>query len=249
MRKIKIILEYDGRGYCGWQIQPNGISIQETVENAIKKIVKEKTSVIVSGRTDAGVHAEAQVAHFKTKSKMTTFQFLKAMNSVLPNDIVIKNVCEVPPSFHARRSSIKKVYRYSILNREFPSALNFRRVWYISTPLNVEAMQIASKTLEGKHDFSSFRASGCGSKSPIKHIFKIRFDAKKSLLDIFFEGSGFLKYMIRNIIGTFILIGKNQISPKELKKILDAKNRNLAGPTAPPQGLCLISVNYPENFH
>ena len=146
MRLIKIILEYDGRSYYGWQIQPNRSSIQETIEKSLKKIIKEKTSVIASGRTDAGVHAEAQVAHFRTKSKMTTFQILKALNSVLPNDISIKNVCEASPNFHSIRSAKKKIYRYSILNRDFPSALNFGRVWYMEQPLNIEAMMDAAKT-------------------------------------------------------------------------------------------------------
>ncbi len=246
MRKIKIILEYDGRAYCGWQVQPNGVSIQETVENALEKIVKQKTSVIASGRTDAGVHAEAQVAHFRTESKMTPYQFLKALNSALPKDISISNVCEVSEGFHARRSSIKKVYRYSILNREFPSALNFGRVWYISAPLNIEAMRLAASFLEGRHDFSSFQASGCGSKSPIKRIFQIRFDVNGERINIVFEGSGFLKYMVRNIMGTLVLVGKNQMEPQEVKKILEAKNRQLAGPTAPPQGLCLVRVEYPD---
>ncbi len=248
MRKIKIILEYDGRAYCGWQIQPNGISIQEKVEKALERIVKEKTNLMCSGRTDAGVHAEAQVAHFKTESKMTPFEFLKALNSALPNDISIKSVCEVPPNFHARGSAIKKVYRYSILNREFPSALNFGRVWYLERPLNIEAMKLAARALEGEHDFTSFRASGCGARSPMKRIFQIRFEVNEGQIEIYFEGSGFLKYMVRNIIGTLVLVGKNRIEPQEVKKILEAKNRKLAGPTAPPQGLCLVRVEYPDEF-
>jgi len=248
MRKIKLVLEYDGRAYCGWQVQKNGISIQEKIQKALAKIVKNKTNVIASGRTDAGVHAETQVAHFRTHSKMTTSEFLRALNSALPNDISIKEVCDVPPDFHAIRSCEKKIYRYTILNREFPSALDFGRVWYISSPLDIEAMMTAAKPLEGEHDFTSFRASGCGANSPIKRIFKIWFEVKDGYINIYFEGSGFLKYMVRNIMGTLVLVGKHKMESQEVGRILEAKNRRLAGPTAPSQGLCLVGVEYPEEL-
>jgi tRNA pseudouridine38-40 synthase len=244
MRKIKIIIEYDGRAYCGWQVQLNGVAIQEKIQKALEKILKNKTTVIASGRTDAGVHAEAQVAHFRTESKMTPFQLLKALNSILPSDISIKDVCDVSPNFHSIASAKKKIYRYSILNRDFPSALNFGRVWYMERLLNVEAMKTAAKCLEGEHDFTSFRASGCGANSPVKRIFKIWFETQDGLINIFFEGGGFLKYMVRNIMGTLVLVGKNRMEPEDVEKLLKAKNRKIAGPTAPPQGLCLVSVEY-----
>ena len=242
--KFKMVLEYDGRAYCGWQVQNNGVSIQEKVQKVLEKILKKKTSVLASGRTDAGVHAEAQVAHFKAETKMTPYELVKALNSNLPSDISVKDICEVPTGFHAIRSAKKKTYRYTILNRDFPSALNYGRVWFLMSPLNVEAMIEASKCLEGELDFTSFRASGCGANSPIKRIFKIRFESQDGFINVFFEGSGFLKYMVRNIMGTLILVGKNKMEAKEVKNILEAKNRRIAGPTAPSQGLCLVNVEY-----
>ena len=158
-RKIKILIEYDGSAYHGWQFQTNGITIQEVLQNCIYKVVKKKTTLHSSGRTDAGVHAEGMVAHFVTTSKMTEGEFIRAFNSFLPHDIVVKDVSVVPMAFDARRSARKKIYRYTILNRTHPSALLYRRCLFIPFPLNISAMRRATKYLVGKHDFTSFRAS------------------------------------------------------------------------------------------
>jgi tRNA pseudouridine38-40 synthase len=245
-RKFKILIEYEGTGYHGWQVQPNGITIQEVLQNCLKKITSEKRSVVGSGRTDAGVHAEGQVAHFETTSKMTSQQFLMAFNSFLPHDIVIKQVTEVPGSFHAQQSAVRKIYRYTILNRQFPSALQHNRCFFIQYHLDVEAMSQAKTYLEGKHDFTSFRASNCEARNPVREINKIDIDQEGDFIIIHVDGNGFLKYMVRNIVGTLVMVGRNKIQPDQIKTILESRDRKNAGPTARPYGLCLVKVFYDE---
>ncbi len=245
MRKLKILIEYEGTRYNGWQIQPNGLGIQEVLQNKLKKITKKKITVIASGRTDAGVHAEGQVAHFRTTSQMTPREFLKALNSLLPPDIVVKKVEDVSPDFHAQLSAIRKTYRYVILNRDFPSALQCRQAHYIATPtLDVAAMRKAARCLVGRKDFKSFQGSGCSAKTTVREIFRFSMVKKDDFIRITVDGNGFLKYMVRNIVGTLIEIGCGKCPPEQMKTILKSKNRRLAGPTAPSRGLCLVKVVY-----
>ena len=245
-RKIKLLIEYEGSAYHGWQFQRNGLSIQEVLEECIQKTVKQKATLHSSGRTDAGVHAEGMVAHFTTVSKMTEGEFMKAFNSLLPHDIVIKEVSVVPMWFDARRSAGKKTYRYTILNRSYPSALLYRRCLFVPFPLDAPAMRRATNYLVGKHDFTSFRASNCGAKNPVREIFKIKLIKKGEFVFLFFEGGGFLKHMVRNIVGTLVQVGRRQIKASHVKLILESRDRQKAGPTAEPQGLCLVNVEYPK---
>ncbi len=245
MRKIKILLEYEGTRYHGWQYQPNGLSIQAVLEAKLHKITRKKTRVIGSGRTDSGVHAEGQVAHFQTPSIMTPQEFLKALNSLLPSDIVVKKVEQVDPDFHAQKSATHKIYRYTILNRDYPSALLCRQAHYIATPtLNVSAMRRAARFLVGKKDFKSFQASGCSAKTTVREIYRVSISKKDDFIRITVDGSGFLKFMVRNMAGTLIEIGWGKWPPEQMKAILKSKNRRLAGPTAPARGLCLVKVFY-----
>ncbi len=245
-RKFKLIIEYDGTRYHGWQVQLNGITIQEVLQNCLKKITGEERPVIGSGRTDAGVHAEAQAAHFETISKMTAQQFLMAFNSLLPHDIVIKQVDEVPDTFHAQRSAKRKIYRYTILNRQYPSALQHNRCLFIQYHLNIEAMRQAKTYLEGKHDFTAFRASNCEARNPVREINSIDIEQDGDFIIIHCDGNGFLKYMVRNIVGTLVQVGRNKIKPEQIKTILESRDRKNAGPTARPYGLCLVKVFYDE---
>ena len=245
-RKIKLLIEYEGSAYHGWQFQRNGISIQEVLEKCIQKIVKRKTTLHSSGRTDAGVHAEGMVAHFTTVSKMTEGEFARAFNSFLPHDIVIKEVSVVSKDFDSRRSAGKKIYRYTILNRSYPSALAYRRCLFVPFPLDISAMRRAQKYLVGKYDFTSFRASNCGARNPVREIFKIELVKKGDFIYLYFEGGGFLKHMVRNIVGTLVQVGRRQIKASHVKFILESKDRQKAGPTAEPQGLCLVEVEYPK---
>ena len=244
MRKIKLVIEYDGYKYHGWQTQPNGLTIQEVLETKLQKIVKKKTILYCAGRTDAKVHAEGQIAHFMTSSRMTTSEFQKALNSLLPKDIVILKADEVSARFHAQKSALRRIYRYTILNRDFPSALERRYSWFQPYPLDLAGMRRARKYLLGKHDFSAFRASGCEAISPIKELFRIDIKKKGDYIELVFEGKGFVKYMIRNIVGTLAQVGKGYITARRVGEILASRNRRKAGPTAPGYGLCLVEVVY-----
>ncbi|MEK9630100.1 MAG: tRNA pseudouridine(38-40) synthase TruA [Nitrospinota bacterium] len=243
-KKYLLIIEYEGTAYHGWQMQKNGISVQEVVERELSTITKTKTTVLSSGRTDAGVHAEGMAAHFVTESKMKPFEFLYALNSNLPKDITIKEVRKVPMAFNARGSVKTKLYRYTILNRNFPSALNYRRSWFIPHELDVAAMRRAAKYFVGKHDFTSFRAGNCNAKTPIRILKRVEIIKDKGFLHLEFEGKGFLKHMVRNLVGTLVYVGRKKMPAREVKTILEAKNRRIAGPTAPAQGLCLVKVVY-----
>lgn len=247
MRKIKLVLEYDGSKYHGWQFQRNGISIQEAVEKILTRVTKEKTNIVGSGRTDAGVHAEAQVAHFVTHSRMKGEEFLKALNSLLPRDIVVKQVEEVPIEFDARRSATRKIYRYTILNQDHPSAFDYGRSMYIQYPLDVPAMKQAVPHLLGRHDFTSFQGPNSEVKSSVRELYRIDIERNKNYIVLYFEGNGFLKYMVRNIVGTLVEVGKGRMQPGRVREILELRDRKKAGPTAQPQGLCLVKVFYEGN--
>ncbi len=244
MRKIKILLEYEGTRYCGWQYQPNGLSIQEVLEKCLEKITKVKTRVEGSGRTDSGVHAKGQVAHFLTESRMTEFQFQKALNSLLPHDIVVQQAKEVDMKFHSRKSATSKLYRYTILNRDYPSALHYRYSNYIASPLKLNAMRQAAKEFLGSKDFASFQGAGCEARSTVREIYKFTISKENDWIQINIIGSGFLKHMVRNLVGTLIEVGLGKCEAQSVRSILKARDRNKAGPTAPARGLCLVKVSY-----
>ena len=245
-QKIKLIVEFEGSAYHGWQVQPNGITVQEVLQSCLQKITKKKTTVISSGRTDAGVHAEAMPAHFITDSKMSEREFMKAFNSLLPHDIVVKDVAFVPMDFDARRSATKKTYRYTILNRDYPAALFYRRCMFVPFSMDIPGMRRAKQYLVGEHDFSAFRASNCEAKNPIRKIHKIDLIKKGDFIYLIFEGNGFLKHMVRNLVGTLVEVGRRRMKAAEVRSILESRDRNRAGPTAQPQGLCLVNVVYPK---
>jgi len=244
MRNIKLTIEYDGTNYCGWQRQRNGSSIQETLEKALKKILREKVNVVGAGRTDSGVHAQGQVANFKTTSRLTTREFFSALNATLPEDIVIKRVEEVGIDFNARFSAKNKLYRYYIFNSSISSPFQRQYSYQYRHPLNVAIMRKEAKLLLGKHDFKSFQAADKIKRTSVRRIKKISIKKHDKHIYIDIEADGFLYNMVRNIVGTLVYLGKGKLRRGDMKKILKAKKRSLAGPTAPPQGLCLIKVDY-----
>jgi len=245
MRRIKLILEYDGTGFHGWQFQPGLRTVQGVLVDALQKMTNEKIKLIAAGRTDAGVHALAQVAHFNTASTIPLDGFLNGLNSLLPDDLVVKDVKDVGQEFHAQRSAIGKRYLYRILNRALPSAIDRFRVWHIPTILDIYKMSEGCKYLIGKHDFSSFRASGSEIRGSVREIFEIKINKEKEdFINIIIFANGFLKQMARNIVGTLVEIGTSKYPPKYIKEILEAKDREKAGPTAPPYGLYLLEVVY-----
>ena len=248
MRNLKLEIEYDGSVYCGWQIQgsANGSkkSIQEVLEKRLRKILQEKTHTIVAGRTDAGVHASAQVANFKTHSNISSSRLLGGLNALLPEDISISKVEEVDNDFNARFNAKSKIYRYTILNRNYPSALLNSKVYFCPYPLNLSVMRREAELLVGRHNFKSFQASDYYERNPIKTIKGLKISKKSNLVYIDFEADSFLYNMVRNIVGTLIEIGRGRFKEGSMRKILLAKDRRFAGETVPACGLCLLKVKY-----
>jgi len=246
LRNIRLDIEYNGARYCGWQVQPNTKkkSIQEVIEKTLRRILGEKVRLIASGRTDAGVHALAQVANFHTVSKIPLGKLKLGLNGLLPRDIKISGIKEARLNFHSRFSSKAKLYRYTILNRGYSSPLMEGRVFFYPHPLGLGLMRRESRSLLGRHDFSSFLASLGKDKNPVKTIKKISIIKNNSLIHIDIEADGFLYNMIRNIVGTLIQAGRGKLPKGGLKSILFAKDRKKAGETAPACGLCLLKVRY-----
>ncbi|MCX5706549.1 MAG: tRNA pseudouridine(38-40) synthase TruA [Candidatus Omnitrophica bacterium] len=245
-RNIKLEIEYDGTNYCGWQVQKNSRkkSIQEVIEKTLRKIIGEKVKLIAAGRTDAGVHALAQVANFFTRSKIPKARLKIALNGLLPKDIKVARVNDVSLNFHSRFSAKAKVYRYTILNRDYSSALLKDQVYYCPYTLDIGAMRRESQALLGKHNFLAFKAADKKAKNPFKRINRISITKKGDLIRIDIEADGFLYNMARNIAGTLIEIGRGRFVKASLKRILASKNRRLAGPTLDARGLCLVRVKY-----
>lgn len=246
LKNISLEIEYNGTKYCGWQVQPAGRrkSIQEVIERVLCKILGKKVKLIVSGRTDAGVHALAQIANFYTVSKIPLDRLKLGLNGLLPRDIKISGIKEERPDFHSRFSSKAKVYRYTILNRSHSSPLMEGKVFFYPHPLNLKLMREEAKALLGRHNFSSFRASLGKERNPVKTIKELVITKHKDFVYIDIEADGFLYNMVRNIAGTLIQAGRGKSAQGCLKKILLAKDRRLAGETLPAHGLCLMKVKY-----
>lgn len=245
MRNIKLVIEYDGKEFNGWQKQPNKLNIQGTIEQAIKIVTGEEVDLMASGRTDAGVHAFGQVANFKTNSNIPTEKIAIALNCNLKKSIRIISAEEVNERFHSRLTCKKKTYRYVINNSEFSSAIYRNLETHIPQKLDVNNMKKAAKYFEGEHDFKAFKASGTSSKSSIRTIYKadvIKMPNNRIYIEL--TGNGFLYNMVRIIAGTLVDVGVGKILPEDIEKIIDSKDRNLAGKTLPPNGLYLVNVEY-----
>ncbi|MDK2821177.1 MAG: tRNA pseudouridine38-40 synthase [Clostridia bacterium] len=246
MPKLKIILAYDGTDYSGWQIQPaaHGKTIQGVVTSALKKLTGEEISLVAAGRTDAGVHARGQVISFNTASRIPVERWPLALNSVLPEDIVALKAEKVHEDFHARYDARRKQYRYTIYNERFPDVFSRRYSWQIPHPLDRDAMAKATKYFIGYHDFRSFCASGSSVKNFNRYVEQSKISYRGNFIYFDITANGFLYHMVRNIVGTLVEVGRQHIKPENIAEILAAKCRQKAGPTAPPQGLCLEKVDY-----
>ncbi|TAN59686.1 tRNA pseudouridine(38-40) synthase TruA [bacterium] len=254
MSNIKLIIEYDGTNYAGWQVQ-NGSqkrTIQEIIEKALQEILQEKVKVTASGRTDAGVHALSQPANFKTRSRLSPVKIKDALNALLPEDIAIKRVSRADEDFNSCRSAKSKLYRYLILNSRLKSAFLCRHSWRVLHPLNLKLMQSEARVLRGRQDFKAFCASGSSAKTTTRTIKKISVKSIRyqlsaisyPLIAIDIESDGFLYNMARNIAGTLVEIGRGRFKEGDLKKILFSRDRRQAGPKAPSRGLFLAKVRY-----
>lgn len=248
MVNIKLTIEYEGTQYCGWQRQKGLLSIQEILEEKISQITQEKITLYGSGRTDAGVHALGQVANFKTNSTIPWIKLPLILNHLLPLDIRIRKAERVDDSFHARYSAVSKIYYYYILNYHkndyYPPLFLRNYAYYFYGEINLENIKKAIKFLYGEHDFSSFACSGSNIKNKIRAIKEITVNKKGNIICFHFEANAFLYKMVRTIVGTLLEVGCGKINYLEVKKILEARNRKIAGKTVPAKGLFLMKVNY-----
>jgi tRNA pseudouridine38-40 synthase len=253
MHNFKLEIEYDGLRYYGWQVQnckkargsyQSSRTIQYILEQALKEILQEDIKLIVAGRTDSGVHALSQVANFKSCSRMPLTRLRWGLNCLLPEDIKVTRIKKVGPDFNSRFCAKSKVYRYTILNRKYSSALLAGRVYFFHYPLDVGLMRSEAKFLLGKHNFKSFQATEARQRNPVRTIKRIKISKDKNLLYIDIEADSFLYNMVRSIVGTLLEIGRGKFPKGSMVKILKARNRKLAGPTLPAKGLCLVRVKY-----
>ncbi|HVS22371.1 MAG TPA: tRNA pseudouridine(38-40) synthase TruA [Gammaproteobacteria bacterium] len=252
MPRIALGLEYDGTDFVGWQVQRAGRSIEAAIASAVQSVADEPVTVHGAGRTDAGVHAAQQVAHFDTSARRNERQWLLGINSNLPPDVAVRWVREVPATFDARRSALRRRYRYSILQQPTRPALARGRVWWIREPLDAAAMTAASLHWLGEHDFSAFRAAGCQAKSPRRRLMAVRVaraaQSDGVLWQIDFIANAFLQHMVRNLVGALVEIGRGDLPAAAAHEMLVSRDRTQAAVAAPPGGLTLLEVLYPEHY-
>lgn len=252
MPRIKFIVAYDGTDFCGWQRQNHGAkkSVAHVIQDAIEKILGEKVSLFASGRTDAGVHALNQVCHVDVQKNIepnSNWDFCWAVNAQLPSSIVLKKAWIAPTEFHSTLSSTHKTYKYWLLNQVRPSPFLDRFAYWVRKPIDINHLNESAKYLIGKQDFKSMQSVGTPVPHTVRTIYSAEWITKKgNLLEFKVTGSGFLKQMVRNIVGTQLMLERKGLSPETMKEILAAKDRKIAGPPAPPQGLYLLKVYYPQ---
>lgn len=241
---VKLVVAYEGTNYCGWQIQPNGITIEQVLNETLSSLLGEEITVTGASRTDAGVHSLGNVAVFETHTKMPAEKISFALNQRLPEDIVVQESCQVPEDFHPRFSKSRKTYEYRILNCRFRQPLERRTSYFYHYPLNVSAMQKAAAYLVGEHDFTSFASVHAQTNTYVRTIYALDVVREGDMIRIRVQGNGFLYNMVRIIAGTLIQVGAGIKKPEDMESILAGKDRELAGPTAPAHGLTMIGLEY-----
>ncbi len=246
--RIALGIEYDGTSYNGWQRQKTGLGVQQRLEEALAIVANEDIEVVCAGRTDTGVHASGQVVHFDTSSERSSRGWLLGANTNLPSDISITWVRPVDEEFHARFSATARSYRYVILNRRQRSALHRDRAWWVYEPLDADRMHEAAQGLVGKHDFSAFRAAGCQANTAVRVISHIAVSRCEDWLTLEVTANAFLQHMVRNITGTLAAVGQGEQATDWITAVLESRDRKQGGIAAPPHGLTLVGVEYPELF-
>jgi tRNA pseudouridine38-40 synthase len=246
MRKICLIIEYDGTAYSGWQRQPNGMAVQQVIEEALCQLLQEKVELRSSGRTDAGVHAMGMAAAFQTEAKLPLKAFVDGTNRFLPPEIAIRDAREVPAGFRPIGDALSKHYRYTVLTAGVRSPLRRLYTWHVREPLDMDAMQAAAACFVGTHDFAAFRASNCSAKTTKRRIDSLEISREGDTILFDVIGGGFLKNMVRVMVGTLVDIGRRRFEPGHVAWLLQNGDRKKAGATAPACGLCLVNVPYPD---
>jgi tRNA pseudouridine38-40 synthase len=244
MRTIKLTISYDGTNYAGWQVQTNGLAIQQVTEEALAKILSSPVRLYSSGRTDAGVHAEGMVAAFRTDRELPLSAFSDGLNSHLPLDITVREAEEAPSDFDPRRDAKGKHYRYTILNTHRRSPLCRLYAWHLRGALDLDAMREAARLMVGEKDFAAFRTSGCDARTTVRNIFSVEISREREIIRIDVKGSGFLRNMVRIMVGMLVEVGKGKIPLSAVPAFFNGKNGATAGMTAPAHGLCLVEVYY-----
>ncbi|HEY8394278.1 MAG TPA: tRNA pseudouridine(38-40) synthase TruA [Thermaerobacter sp.] len=245
-RNLRLVLAYDGSEFAGWQRQPGRRTVQAVVEEALARLLGHPVRVVAAGRTDAGVHARAQVVNFRTSRPFPTGRLVPALQGLLPPDVVAVWADEVPPGFHARYSARRKTYVYYLWRAEVPDPLHRRWRWHIRQALDVAAMRDAARRFEGEHDFAAFKASGSPVRRTRRTLYRCQLEERGPLLRVVLEADGFLMHMARGIVGTLVEIGRGRWPPERVDTILATGDRRLTGPTAPAHGLVLWRVDYGE---
>lgn len=247
MKRVKLTVAYDGTNYCGWQVQPNGLAVQEVLNRCLSEFLGTETEVSGASRTDAGVHALGNVAVFDTEARMPAEKFSYALNTRLPQDIRIQDSCQVPEDFHPRFQETIKTYEYKIYNRQFPDPTKRLYTYFYYYPLDVQKMRQGAGYLIGEHDFKSFSTYKPEVENTVRTIYELDIHrSEDNVITIRIRGNGFLYNMVRIIAGTLIRVGGGYYPPEHVKEILEGKNRELAGETARPEGLTLVEIRYPE---
>lgn len=241
-------IEYDGTAYNGWQRQKSGTGVQELVERALATVADAPVETVCAGRTDAGVHAIAQVVHFDSEADRNARNWILGVNSNLPPDINALWAVPVPGDFHARYSATARTYRYVILNRPTRSALNRHRAWWLHRPLELAPMREAARALLGEHDFSAFRAAGCQASTPNRRVTAIEIERHGEWVTLTITANAFLQHMVRNVVGLLAAIGSGDARPERAARVLASRDRREGAMTAPAHGLALVAVEYPERF-
>lgn len=244
--KIRLVLEYDGSDFHGWQYQSNGRSVQQVVEEALLALLGEEVRLHGSGRTDAGVHARGMVAHFATTRSLPLAAYREGLNCHLPTDVAVREAAVVDERFHARYTARGKWYRYRLCPGAMRSPLHRRDCWQVRSPLDLAAMERAARAFIGRHDFSRFRTSGCDAVTTVREIFSVEIVQDDELVIIDVRGGGFLRNMVRIMVGTLVEIGRGKRPETDVAALLDGCDGLRAGATAPPQGLCLMEVYYAD---
>lgn len=246
MKRVKLTVAYDGTNYCGWQVQPNGLAVQEVLNRCLSEFLGEQITTIGASRTDAGVHALGNVAVFDTETRMPADRISYALNTRLPEDIKIRESREVPLDFHPRFQQTVKTYEYKIYNHRFPDPTRRLYTYFYYYPLDVKKMQEAADYLVGEHDFKSFSTYKPEVESTVRTIYDLQVERQEDVITIRIRGNGFLYNMVRIIAGTLIRVGGGFYPPRQVQTILEERNRELAGETARPEGLTLVKIEYPE---